>query len=333
MKPSARLRQLSIAGMLLSGIFSAPVASQVSVSNYPTKPIVLLFNSTGTTSTDTELRLYQNVLKGITRATFVFDYKGGASGAIGAAYVARQPPDGHTYLATASTIVSLPMVSRNAGYDVIKDFEPVMMSSKKNFMLLVHPDAPYRTLRDYIAFARANPDRLNWADSGEGSSTHLPGVLLHSATGTKVTFVHYKAANDKLIDLMEGRVQVAVGTTLASLGYVKAGKLRPIAVTDDERSTLFPDLPTIAQSGIPELADYQFITWLGLFAPARTPAGIIGKFHGWMKEAAKDPELKKKLVEYDTVQVVNSPEEFRQFLARENSRLAKAIKAAGITPE
>ena len=333
MKTSLRKDATLLAAALLAGIAAGPAASQESTGNYPSKPVTLIFNSTGTTSTDTEMRLYQTALKGISDATLVFDYKGGAGGAIGAAYVARQRPDGYTYLATASTIVSVPLVNKDVGYDVFRDFEPVTQMSKKNFMLLVHPSAPYRTLKEYVDYARANPGKLNWGTSGEGSSTHIPGLLLHSATGTDVTFVHYKGANDKLLDVMAGRIEVSIGTVLASMGFVKAGKLRAIAVTDTERSPLLPDLPTFAQSGLPVLSDYEYATWFGMFAPAKTPASLVGKFNDMLKQASRNPALMKSLQDSDTFQVVSSPEQFRQYLVKEHGRLEKALKAAGITPK
>ncbi|MCG3768928.1 MAG: hypothetical protein JW384_00043 [Nitrosomonadaceae bacterium] len=329
----AKQRLAALAVFTLAELIVPTASAQDSSNNYPARPITLVFNSSGTTSSDTELRLYQNALKGITNATFVFDYKGGASGAVGAVYVARQRPDGYTYLATASTILSVPLLTKDIGYDVFRDFEPVTMMSKKNFMVLVHPDAPYRTIKEYVDHARANPGKLNWSTSGDGSSTHLPGLLLHSMTQTNVTFIGYKNANDKLLDLMAGRVQVSVGTILASMGYIKAGKMRAIAVTDSERSKLLPDLPTVAQSGIPELSDYEYATWLGVFAPAKTPATVLARFTGWLQQASKDPLVIKALDAADTVQVISPPEQFKQFLGKEFSRLDKAVKASGISPQ
>jgi tripartite-type tricarboxylate transporter receptor subunit TctC len=332
MKSSSKRNAMLLGTALLAGTMAGPAASQEPASSYPSKPVMLVFNTVGTTSADTELRLYQNVLRGISNATLVFDFKAGAGGAIGAIHVMRQKPDGYTYLATASTLLSASLVNKEIGYDVFKDFEPVTQVSKKNFMLLARTDAPFSSVKEFVDYARANPGKLNWSTSGDGSSTHLPGLLLQSATGTDVTFIHYKVSNERLLDLIAGRVDITVGTVLASMGFVKAGKMRPIAVTDSERSPLLPDMPTVAQSGVPGLSDFEYATWLGLFAPAKTPASITGKFTSLLKQASTDPGLVKAMHEADTVRVVSTGDQFRQYLVREHSRLEKAMKTAKAAP-
>lgn len=314
---------------MLAGACAAPAFAQQATDAYPTKPITLMLATDGPGSVDTEYRLHLDALRRIPNTPqFVVDYRGGAGGAIAATTVARAEPDGYTMLGTASSYVTLPLVNKDAGYDANKSLDTVMLVTKRFFMILVHPSAPFRNFKEYMAYVKTHPGELFWSSTGTGSSTQMPGLLLHSMTGTKVTDVFYKAPAQRLTDLMAGRVNATAGTTLASASYVKSGKLRAIAVTGDVRSQLMPDIPTVAEMGV---KDYEYSSWLGLLAPAKTPAAIISKANGWFRLSSADANVKEKMAATDTAIVASTPQGFQKFLLEETRRLGKVIKEAGIT--
>ncbi len=304
--------------------------AQAVADAYPNgKPITIVFATDGPGSVDTEYRLHIEALRHIPDTpTFLIEYKGGGGGTIGANYVARSTPDGFTLLGTASSFVTLPLVNKDSGYDANKSFAPVMLVTKRFFMIMVHPDAPFKDFKAYMDYVKNHPAELFWSSTGAGSSTQMPGLLLHSMTKTKVTDVFYKQPAQRLTDLVAGRVNVTAGTTLASAALVKAGKLRAIAVTGDRRSQLMPEIPTVAELGV---KGYEYSSWLGLLAPAKTPAPIVNKINGWFQLSSKDPLVLKKMAETDTAVIASTPEGFAKFLREETVRLGKVIREAKIT--
>lgn len=320
------LRSIGLAGAAACAL-GLP-AGALAQADFPSRPITIVFATDGPGSVDTEYRLHIEALRHHPNTPqFIIEYKGGGGGSVGANYVARAKPDGYTLLGTASSFVTLPLVNRNAGYDANKSFSPVMLVTKRFFMILVHPSAPFKNFKDYMAYVRSHPGELFWSSTGLGSSTQMPGLLLHSMTKTKVSHVFYKKPSERLTDLMAGRVNVTAGTTLASMAYVKSGKLHAIAVTGDRRSSLMPDLPTVAESGV---KGYEYSSWLGLLAPAKTPAAVVNKINGYFQISSKDPIVTKKMAATDTAVIASTPAGFRQFLLEETKRLGAVIKEAGI---
>jgi tripartite-type tricarboxylate transporter receptor subunit TctC len=320
-KQAALLSALAMA----AGIAGTSQAQQ----DYPNKPIMIVFATDGPGSVDTEYRLHIESLRHIPNTpTFLIEYKGGGGGTVGANYVARATPDGYTLLGTASSFVTLPLVNKDSGYDANKSFTPIMLVTKRFFMILVHPSAPFKTFNQYMAYVKDHPGELFWSSTGAGSSTQMPGLLLHSMTKTKVTDIFYKRPAERLTDLIAGRVNVTAGTTLASSAFVKSGKLHPIAVTGDRRSQLMPDIPTVAEMGI---KGYEYSSWLGLLGPAKLPPAISNKVNGYFQLSSKDPMVLKKMTETDTAVVASTPEGFVKFLREETVRLGKVIREAKIT--
>lgn len=298
-------------------------------ADYPNKPIMIVFATEGPGSVDTEFRLHIEALRQIPNTpTFLIEYKGGGGGTVGANYVSRATPDGYTLLGTASSFVTLPLVNKDAGYDANKSFTPIMLVTKRFFMILVHPAAPFKTFNQYMAYVKDHPAELFWSSTGAGSSTQMPGLLLHSMTKTKVTDVFYKRPAERLTDLIAGRVNVTAGTTLASSAFVKSGKLHAIAVTGDRRSELMPDIPTVAEMGI---KGYEYSSWLGLLGPAKLPPAIATKVNGYFQQSSKSDLVLKKMKETDTAVVASTPEGFVKFLREETVRLGKVIREAKIT--
>jgi tripartite-type tricarboxylate transporter receptor subunit TctC len=325
-----RLRCFARAGLgawLMAG-FAA--SAQESAESYPSKPVTIVIPFAAGTSIDQAFRLYAKSIGEQTGKQFVMSYAVGAAGSIGAAQVARAAPDGYTLIAATSAMTITPFVYSKLSYDHIADFAPITLLVKQPYVLLAHPSTPFRNAREYIAFARANPGRIDYATAGAGSSTHLPGALLHYMTKTEVTFVHYKAATQRMLDLVAGRVHVTGATLTAGLPHVTSGKLRSLGVASAQRIAQHPAMPTIAEQGV---AGYEYTGWNGLAAPARTPAPIIAKLHAMFVAAGKDPELVKAMEATSTELVNGTPEAFRQHIARETERWRAVVQATGLSLE
>ena len=202
--------------------------------------------------------------------------------------------------------------------------------TKHVFLLVVHPSAPFRTAKDYIDHVRSHPGEINWSTAGLGNSSHMPGALLHSMSKTQVTFVHYKQSSQRLVDLMAGRVHVTAVTPVAGLGFIKAGKLRVLGITSAVRSPAFPDVPAIAEQAVP---GYEFVSWTGLMAPARTPTAMVNRLNTLFTTAGRDPNVLKKIEADGTLAVNNSPAEFRDYIKVELERWGKVIREGNIKAE
>ena len=316
---------------VLSFVVLAPLAARAQqAGEYPTKPVTIIIPFAAGTSIDQAFRLYAQSIGESTGKQFVMNYRVGAAGSIGAASVAKAPPDGYTLLAATSAIVITPFTYSSLPYDHIKDFAPITLMLKQLYVLAAHPSAPFRDTRQYIAYAKANPEKINYATAGAGSSTHLPGALLHYMTNTKVTFVHYKAATQRMLDLIAGRVEVTGATLTAALPHIKDGKLRSLGVASAQRTHLYPDMPTIAEQGVP---GYEYTGWNGLSAPVGTPPAIIDRLHAMFVAAGTNPAVAKALEASGTTMVNSTPQAFRQHIATETERWGKVIKATGIKLE
>jgi tripartite-type tricarboxylate transporter receptor subunit TctC len=323
------LKQAAMAAAIAACV-PAGVLAQESINDYPSKPVTILLASAGGSSIDTEFRLYMQSIQEKAGKTFVLDYKGGGGGTIGIAYAAKAAPDGYLFHGATSSLVTTPHMHDKLAYDVMRDFAPVTLMTKHIFLLVVHPSAPFRNAKDYMDYVRAHPGEMNWSTGGIGNSAHMPGALLHSMSKTQVTFVHYKQASQRLIDLMAGRVHVTAVTPVTGMANVKAGKLRALGVTSLTRSPAFPDIPTVAEQAVP---GYEFVSWVGLVAPAKTQPAIIDKVNALFVAAGKDPNVMKKIEADGTIAVNNSPAEFRKFMGEELSRWGKVIREGKIKAE
>ena len=306
---------------------AATSLAQESMDAYPSRPVTIMLASSGSSSIDVEFRLYGQAIQEATGKQFIIDYKGGGGGTIGIAYVAKAAADGYTLHGATSALTTTPFMHDNLSYDVMRDFAPITLMTKHIFMLVVHPSAPFRNAGDYIEYARTHPGELNWGTAGLGGSSHMPGALLHSMSRTQVTFVHYKQASQRLVDLMAGRTHVTAVTPVTGMANVKTGKLRALGITSATRSKAFPDLVPIADSAVP---GYEFVSWVGLVAPSKTPPAMLAKVNNLFVTAGKEPAVIKK-VEFDgTILVNSSREDFRKFLGLELKRWGKVIKEGNI---
>lgn len=260
----------------------------------------------------------------------VIDNRPGGGGILGSTLVANAPADGHTILMVSASHVINPGMRKSLPYDTVRDFAAISLVADVPTVLVVHPSRPYKTLKELIAYARANPGRLNFSTAGHGTVGHLAGELMQSELGIKMKHIAYKGAGPALIDLLGGHVDLQFSSMPAALPHIEAGKLRALAVTAERRSAAAPDVPTTAEAGLP---DFEISTGFGLFAPAKTPRSIIAKLNAEVIRALKMPHVRERLASQGAEPVGSTPEAYDAFVRREIAKWQKVIKEAGIQPE
>ena len=256
----------------------------------------------------------------------VVENRAGAGGSIGAEAVARAAPDGATFLVNASAHVIVPHMIR-VPYDAMADFAPVTQIASVPLILTVTPSLPVRSVAELLAYARANPGKLAYASSSNGGAPHLAGEMFKLLAGVDLQHVPYRGSGQALPDLVAGNVQLMFDSAASSADLVREGRLRPLAVTTEARIPAFPDLPTVAEAGVP---GYAIATWYGIWAPARTPEAIIGRLQGAVAEGLATPEAAERLAALGAIPVADTPERFGAFLRTEWTRYAELVRDAGI---
>jgi len=253
--------------------------------------------------------------------------RGGAGANIGAEIAAKSPPDGYTLmLATITNAIGASLYTR-LNYDLVRDFAPITQLATTPHILVVHPSVPVKSVKEFIAFAKARPGELTYSSSGNGSAAHLAGELFNSLTGVKTVHVPYKGGGPSMIALVGGEVSLAFATMPSAINYVRAGRLRGLAVTTAKRSPSTPELPTLAETGV---AGYEAGSWYGLSAPAGTPKEIIGRLHAETIKVVALPDVKERLFNTGFEVVTSSPEQFGEFTRTEIQKWGKLVKAAGL---
>jgi tripartite-type tricarboxylate transporter receptor subunit TctC len=297
---------------------------------YPSKPIRLVVPlAPGGPSDHMARALTQKLTEGI-KQTIIVDNRPGASGVIGTEIVAKSPADGYTLLlvqgaftANASLVAKLP-------YDTLRDFEPISQLTAGPYMLAVHPSLPVKTFAELVAFSKAHPGELNHASGGSGTGPHLAMELLMQQTGMKMVQITYKGGGPAMIDFIAGHTQVYMTNIVTLLPQVKAGKARAIATSAEKRSPVAPDVPTIAESGVP---NYNEGAFHGVVAPAGVPKAIMERLHVEIVKAMKSQEVLSRLTAEGAEVVASSPQEFAAKIRSDVEKWARVIKAAGIKPE
>lgn len=260
----------------------------------------------------------------------VVENHGGASGMIGADIVAKAPPDGYTLL--VGNVATLAM---NAGiytrmpYDPVKDLAPIMQTVVVNYVLVVSPAVPVRTVAELVAYAKANPGKLSYGSSGSGSAQHMAAELFKAQTGTNITHVPYKGTGALVGDLVAGHIQVAFADQASMMPQVKAGKLRALAVGGARRSTEYPDIPTVAEAG--SLPGYEAVAWQGMAGPAGLPSPIVKRLNEAFQKVQADPDVRKRLVTAGLTPVGGSPDDFGKYIRSEIAKWSKVAKDIGAT--
>jgi tripartite-type tricarboxylate transporter receptor subunit TctC len=310
------------AGCLAAFIMPAGALAQGS-DNYPSKAVTIIVPVAPGAATENEGRIWALKLSEGLGQQFVMDFKPGAATTLGMGYLARQKPDGYTLGYVNSSLPLAPLLYRDLQFDTVKSFEQISLLGKRGALLAVSNHLPIRNVQEYIAYARANPEKIDFATSGNGGIQHLVGLWFTSATNTRVNFIHYKAAAAAYPDFLAGRVQMMPLTYSGGFpSMVKTGKVRSIGTANLQRSPMAPDMPTMAEQGVP---DYEYPSWLGIVAPAKTPAAIINKLHGEIVRIGKLPDVRQKLGE-DAFIMASTPEQFRRQILGETERWRKLVQ-------
>jgi tripartite-type tricarboxylate transporter receptor subunit TctC len=319
-------RMLALLATVAAAV-AAPFAFAQSTANYPAKPVRLVVPFPAGGTTDILARAVAQKLSEAWGQQVIVDNRPGAGGNIGSDLVAKSKPDGYTLLmGTVGTHAINPSLYKNMPYDHVKDFAPVILVAGVPNVLVVNPSLPVHSVPELIAYAKANPGKLNFASSGNGTSIHLSGELFKAMTGVEMTHVPYKGSAPALTDLIGGQVQLMFDNLPSSLPFIKAGKLRALAVTSGARAAALPDLPTLAESGLP---GFEASSWFGVLAPAGTPRDIVAKLNGAIAGWLASPEAKEKLLAQGAIAAGGAPEDFARHIGAETSKWAKVVKASG----
>ena len=320
---AGKLAQL-VACALLPGAVVADAAAQAGFPNRPIR-VVVPFAPGG--SADNLARVVQAPLSEALGQNVVLDNRPGGSSTIGADLVAKAAPDGHTLLFTTSTHTVNASLIAKLPFDPLKDFTAISLLVSQSNVLAVHPSLPVRTVKELVALAKASPDSLTYASGGNGSSPHLSGELLNLVAGTRITHVPYKSSGPAITDLLGGHVKIMFVGPLAAEQYIKAGRLRAIALADRKRSPAMPDLPTMAEAGF---AGVETGTWYAMLGPANMPRPVLDTIYAAIRKTMSLPDVKSRLDRQGVDIVASAPRDFEQFMREEAAKWAKLVKAAGI---
>ncbi len=310
----------------------SPVISPGAGAAYPEpgKPIKMIIPFPPGGNTDIVARAIANELSKNLGAPLVLDNRGGAGSTLGTALAAKAPADGYTILMVSGSHVINPSMFKKLPYDSIKDFAGITLVADLPVALVVHPSVPAKTLKELIAYAKANPGKLNYASSGPGSIGHLSGELLSSMADIKIQHVPYKGSGPAVIDVLGGYVQILMTSSATVMPHIKSGKLRAIALAGEKRSAGAPDIPTMIESGLP---GYVVSGGFGLLAPAATPREIIRKINAETVKVIAMPEVRERLASEGADPVGNKPEEYDAYIRSEIEKWIKVVEKAGIKPE
>jgi tripartite-type tricarboxylate transporter receptor subunit TctC len=295
---------------------------------YPTKPIRFVIANSAGGGLDITARLTGPVVSSALGQQVIYDNRGGAAGSVAAETVAKAAPDGYTLLmGSIGNIAVNPHVYKGLGYDPLKDLAPVTFAVSGSNVLVVHPTLPVKTVQDLIALARKQPGGLTYASSGSGNAGHLAAELFQSMTKTKMTHVPYKGGAPAMTALLGGEVQLIFASPPTAQVQIKAGKVRPLAVTTTKRSLVLPELPTLAESGLP---GYETDNWYGIAVTARTPRAVIVRLNKEFVHALNVPEVKEALLRNGLESAPGTPEAFGAYINSEYRKWGKLIAEAGI---
>jgi tripartite-type tricarboxylate transporter receptor subunit TctC len=316
------LNLLAISSMTLVG----PAFGQ----NYPNRPVRIVVPYPPGGGTDILARTLAQKLTELLGQPVVVDNRAGANGIIGTDQAAKAKPDGYTVLIAIATHAINPMLYAKLPYDTNTDLLPVSLLAEYPFVITVHPTVPAKTIREFIAFAKTHRNQLSYASSGVGSGPHLGMELFKTMTGIEMVHVPYKGSGAAMTDVVSGQVQVFLNNFLSGMPMIKSGKVRPLAVTSLKRSSAMPELPTVAESGVPGFA---VTGWYGMLVPAGTPAPVLNTLHEAVVSAVKSKDIKDRLSGDAAEPVGSTPQEFADYLKTEIDKWTSVIKKAGVRAE
>ena len=303
-------------------------AAAAFAQGYPAKPVKVVVPYPPGGPTDIVARVVSQKLSEQTGQQFLVENRPGAGGNIGAEAVAKSPADGYTLLVATTAHAINPSLFKSLSYQLLKDLVPVSQLTSGPLVIVVNPALPAKSVAELIALAKAKPGTLNFASSGNGQSTHLSAELFNSMAGVKMNHVPYKGSAPALTDVMGGQAALMFDTMLSAMPHVKSGKLKALAVTSAKRSPAAPDLPTVAESGLP---GYEAIAWNNLLAPAGTPKDVIAKLSAELKKVLDQPDVKERFGAQGFAAAWTTPETSTAFMQSEVEKWAKVVKASGAT--
>ncbi len=312
---------------LLIFALAVAVAQPILAQPYPSKAIRFIVPFAPGGTNDIVARIVGAKLGEAWNQPVVIDNRGGAGGVIGTDLAAKSAADGYTLLMANVNLATNPSLVRKLPYDTLKDLSPVSLIATSPTVLAVSTAFPANNVAQLIAYAKSNPGKLNYSTSGKGSTTHIAMELLISMTGTKMVPVHYKGGGPAMIDLIAGRVSPGFTTILSVIPHLKAGRLRALAVSTKTRSPALPDVPTVAESGLP---GYEFTGWWGIVVPAHTPHSVISKLNTELGKILADPSVRENLIKQGATPEHTSPGQFGAYIVSEISKWSSVIKQAGI---
>jgi tripartite-type tricarboxylate transporter receptor subunit TctC len=297
-------------------------------AQYPTKPLRLVVPFAPGGSTDIFARLVAERAQGPLGQPMVVENRAGAAGNIGAEAVARSAPDGYTLLMATTGVMAINnALYKNMTYDAAKDLEPVLFVASITNVLIVPPDFQAKSVAELIALAKKEPGKLSFASSGAGSSTHMSAELFKSMSGTDILHIPYKGSGQALPDLISGRVSMMFENAPGAVSHIKAGKVRALAQTGSKRSASMPDLPTVAESGVP---GYESLSWSGIAVPAGTPRAVVDRLNRDLNSILSTPEMRQKLAEQGAETIGGPPEAFAQHIGTERDKWSRLIREKNI---
>ncbi|GAB2489329.1 tripartite tricarboxylate transporter substrate binding protein [Comamonas humi] len=320
-------RRQSLQALAAAALVATGAAPALAADNFPSKPITIVVPFVAGGTTDILARVVGQAMSESLGQPVVIDNRAGAGGNIGGQFASRAPADGYTiFMGTVGTHAINEWLYAKMPFKPNQDFAPLTRVANVPNLLVAHPSQPFKTVKELIAYAKANPGKVNFGSPGNGSSPHLSGELFDSLAGVKMTHVPYKGSAPAITDLLGNQIAIMFDNMPSAIQHVRSGKLRPIAVTTPKRSPELPDVPTVAEAGVP---GYAAMSWFGLFAPAKTPAAVQAKLHDAIVKALKNPAVAKKIQEQGGEVVAESPAEFAAFIKAENEKWKKVVKDSG----
>ena len=312
---------------LAAGAAALPAVSRIAWAQaYPSRPVRIIVGFAPGGPVDIIARLISQWLSERLAQQFIVENRPGAGSNIGTEAVVRAPADGYTLLLITSTNAINTTLYDKLNFNFIRDIEPVASLLRTTHVMAVHPSVPAKTVPEFIDYAKANPGKINMASGGIGSAPHIYGELFKTMTGVDLVQVHYRGAGPALVDLLAGQVQIIFVNTAASIEYIRAGRLRALAVTTETRSEALPDVPTVGEF----LPGYEASGWNGVGVPKGTPAEIIDELNREINTALADPKIKARLADLGAIVFANTPAEFGKFIADETEKWGKVVKFANI---
>jgi tripartite-type tricarboxylate transporter receptor subunit TctC len=323
-------RTLTLAAASALGLLAlTPLAAQAQA--FPTKAITIIVPFSAGGTTDILARVLGQFISKDLGQPVIIDNRAGAGGNIGTQLVARAAPDGYTILmGTVGTHAINQSLYPKLAFDPIKDFAPLTRVALVPNLLVANPAQPFKTVKELMAYTKANPGKVTFGSSGSGTSIHLSGELFKQMAGVDIQHVAYKGSAPAVNDLLGNHIAIMFDNMPSAISHVKAGKLRPLAVTTAQRSPALPDVPTVAEAGVP---GYEATSWFGLLAPAKTPAPVVAKLNAAILKALADPDVKNKLLEQGAEPAGETPAQFAAFIASETVKWGKIVKQSGATAQ